>query len=667
MKSIIISIIKYFFIYIVLFFLFISSSNAQESGAETLMTIGGHSVSVAEFERIYLKNRSLGEVGKGPISIDEYLELFVNFKLKVIDAEDLGYDRNPDFIKEFRGYEDQLAKPYLTDQATIDRLVKEAYDRIQHDVNASHILIKTNPDANPEDTLIAYEKIIKISDRFLTGESFEMIARGTSDDPSVKSNGGSLGYFTVFQMVYPFETAAYNCRVGHMVFPVRTRFGYHIIKVHDKREAIGTIKVAHIMVSVPQDSSPEEKKAAEDKINSIYTKIKNGEDFKLLAKEYSDDYNSAQNGGELSWFGTGRMVKEFENAAFNLKQNGDVSKPVRTGFGWHIIKRLDKKDIGTLGEMKGEIEKKIYSGSRANIAKDAFIKNLKEKYNFKNDSSKIWPLYNSLTVYSFKSGDWQKRLSRYSGNTLFSFAEKKYSVVDFVDFLKDQPGLIENETPMSYVNKMLNSYETNELISYEKSQLKNKYPDYKYLIKEYYEGMLLFEISDDKVWSKAVEDTVGLKEFYKTLGNEHLGGEQIEVIQFSYSNKKDLKEINKVIKKCKNVNDKYSCYLDIFPSNSESAAVNVTQKKYFRGDNFQIDALNWKKGYKKTYKVGNKTILTLVNDVIEGQPKELDEIRGLVMSEYQNYLESQWLIELKEKYPVKINTGELNELKTKLD
>ncbi len=667
MKSIIISIIKYFFIYIVFFFLFISSSNAQGSGAETLMTIGGHSVSVAEFERIYLKNRSLGEVGKGPISIDEYLELFVNFKLKVIDAGDLGYDKNPDFIKEFKGYEDQLAKPYLTDQATIDRLVKEAYDRMQHDVNASHILIKTNPDANPEDTLIAYEKVMKISDRFLTGESLEMIARGTSDDPSVKSNGGSLGYFTVFQMVYPFETAAYNCRVGRMVFPVRTRFGYHIIKVHDKRKALGTIKVAHIMVSVPQDSSPEEKKAAEDKINSIYTKIKNGGDFKLLAKEYSDDYNSAQNGGELSWFGTGRMVKEFENAAFNLKQNGDVSKPVRTGFGWHIIKRLDKKDIGTLEEMKGEIEKKIYSGSRANIAKDAFIKNLKEKYNFKNDSSKIWPLYNSLTVYSFKSGDWQKRLSRYSGNTLFSFAGKKYSVVDFVDFLKDQPGLIENETPMSYVNKMLNSYETNELISYEKSQLKNKYPDYKYLIKEYYEGMLLFEISDDKVWSKAVEDTIGLKEFYKTLGNEHIGGEQIEVIQFSYSNKKDLKEINKVIKKCKKVGDKYSCYSDFFPSSSESAAVNVNQKKYFRGDNFQIDALNWKKGYKKTYKVGNKTILTLVNDVIEGQPKELDEIRGLVMSEYQNYLESQWLIELKEKYPVKINTGELNDLKTKLD
>lgn len=667
MKSIITSIIKNFLIHIAFFLLVSNGLNAQGLGSETLMTIGGQSVSMDEFERIYLKNRGLGELENGSLSVDEYLDLFINFKRKVIEAEELGYGKKPEFIREFEGYENQLATPYLTDQKTIDLLVKEAYDRMQYDVNASHILIKTNPDANPEDTLLAFDKIMKISERFSTGESFESIARGTSDDPSVKSNGGSLGYFTVFQMVYPFESAAYNTRVGRMTFPVRTRFGYHIIQVNDKRKAIGSIKVAHIMVAIPRGSSTEDFAAAEIKINSIYKRIQEGEDFKLLAKEFSDDYNSAQNGGELPWFGTGRMVKEFESAAFSIPKNGDISKPVQTGFGWHIIKRIDKKVIGTFDEMKGEIERKIYASPRANIAKETFIKNLKNKYNFKNDSSKIWPLYNALTVSTSKNGDWLKRLSRFAGNRLFSFSGKNFTVADFSNYIKTQPGLIENEPPALYVNRLLKTYENNELIAFEKSQLKNKYPEYKNLLKEYYEGMLLFEISDEKVWSKAVEDTTGLKKYYKTLVDEHLGKEQIEVIQFTLSDPSELKQVNKMLKKCKHSSDVFNCYSGYFPPDSEDAPVTIGLKKYKKGDNFQIDAMNWKKGYKKTYTSGNKTMLIIVNEVIEAQPKDLDEVRGLVMSEYQNYLETEWLLELEKKYPVKINPGKLDELKQKID
>ena len=666
MRSIIISVIKFLFINIALFLLFSSSLCAQKLDSKTLLTIGNQPVSTEEFERIYLKNRGLGVIENGPISVDEYLELFINFKLKVIEASELGYDTVPGFIVEFEGYEDQLAMPYLTDQATIDKLSKEAYERMQYDVNASHILIKTNPDASPEDTLAAYEKVMKISDRFITGESFEIIARGTSDDPSVKSNGGNLGYFTVFQMVYPFETAAYNSRIGEMSFPVRTRFGYHIIIVHDKRKAIGSIKVAHIMVAVPRGSSQEKKEAAKKKIHMVYTKINNGEDFRFLAKEYSDDYNSAQNGGELPWFGTGRMVEEFESAAFKLKKNGDISEPVRTGFGWHIIKRIDKKEIGTYEEMRREIEKKIYSGSRADIAINVFIKNLKKKYNFKNDSSKIWPLYSSLTVNSSKNGGWLKGLSRYSGNTLFSFAGKKFTVADFSRYLNNQPGLIENETSKSYVNKMLSSYENNELISYEKSKLENNYPDFKYLLKEYHDGMLLFEISDKKVWSKAVEDTTGLKEYYENHKNEYLGDEQFEIIQFTFNDRSLIKEINKVIRKCRRYSN-IDCYSGYFPPDSVSAPVTVSIQKYDKENSNQIDAAYWKKGFKKTFTEGNKTKLILVNDIIEAQPKKLEEVMGLITSDYQNYLESQWYIQLKEKYPVKINTRALNELKQKLD
>ncbi len=639
----------------------------QSLNDKILMTIGDHKISTEEFKRIYLKNSQTGESEAEPVTVDDYLDLFVKFKLKVIEAENLGYDTLPNFETEFNGYKDQLAKPYLTDEKTIDKLIKEAYERMKFDVNVSHILIKANPGASPEDTLKAWEKVRKIAERLSTGESFEKVARGTSDDPSAKTNGGNIGYFTVFQTVYPFETAAYNTKPGKITYPVRTRFGYHIIKVNDKRKNKGEIKAAHIMVAVPRGSTEKTKTEAEQKIRLIYNKLKAGENFEDLARKYSDDYNSAKNGGELPWFGTGRMIKAFETAAFSLQKNGDISKPVQTSYGWHIIKRLDRKEIGTFEETEGEIRKKIFSGNRSKIAANNFIRNLKKKYHFSLDSSNIKLLYSTINYSSFQNKTWDKKMAAYSERNLFEFAGKKFTTKDFISFLKSQNGMSAKDTPEWYINTKLDTYMSRKLMQHENDNLENEYPEYRYLVKEYHDGMLLFDISDKNIWSKAVKDTIGLKNYYNQYKNNYLGKDSIEIAIFSLKDASQEKAVNKALKKCKKKKDHLSCLHTYFPHDSMDAPVTLSVNKYEKGEDHFIDEINWKKGYKRSVIESGRNKVILVLDVPGPKPVPLEKIKGQVTSDYQNYLEEEWIKELRKKYPVKINQKALAKLKSTID
>ncbi|MEA3318034.1 MAG: peptidylprolyl isomerase, partial [Bacteroidota bacterium] len=306
-----------------------------------LLTIDDEKISSEEFERIYQKNKknfSTGDV----ISVDEYLDLFVNFKLKVAEAESRGLDTLTSFKREFEGYRKQLIKPYFVDKECKNKLINTAYNRLQYEIRVKHILLKLSPNASAEDTAFVYNKALEIRNRIIKGEKFELVAKGTSDDPSVRNNGGDIGYFTAFQMVYSFEDVAYKLDIGKISYPVRTKFGYHIIQKVDKREAKGQAKVAHIMLTVPRGMQPSKTIEKEKLINEIYHKLKEGEKFADLVKIYSEDRGSAKNGGKLPWFGSGRMVKPFEDAAFELANIGDISKPIRTSFGWHIVKLLDK-------------------------------------------------------------------------------------------------------------------------------------------------------------------------------------------------------------------------------------------------------------------------------------------------------------------------------------
>jgi len=354
-----------------------------KSDDSVIETIGTNPVYSSEFSYVYNKNNSGASDAYSSASVNDYLRLYTNFKLKVKQAEEMGLDTSKAFKKELDGYKKQLAAPYLTEKGLTDKLTKEAYERMKEEVNASHILILVSPDADPADTLAAYNKLIGIRQRALKGESFEKLAQEYSQDPSAKSNKGNLGYFTALQMVYPFETAAYTTKVGEISMPVRTKFGYHLVKVNNRRPSQGQVKVAHIMVRATTGLPAADSLEAKQKIDEIYSKLKQGEDWNELAAQFSDDVNSKNKGGEITnWISAGKMgIPSFEEAALALQKPGDISAPVQTPYGWHIIKLLERKSLEPYSVLEPSIKTKV-NKDRSDVNKIALIQRLKKEDNF---------------------------------------------------------------------------------------------------------------------------------------------------------------------------------------------------------------------------------------------------------------------------------------------
>ena len=363
--------------------------NVFSQNEKTLVTINKEKTTIADFKRIYEKNLDAIDSEEAK-DVTNNLTLYINYKLKVKEAYLLRFDTLPSYKKEIASYKDQLAAPYLQDTTFITELVKEVYLRTKSEVKAKHILIRTLKDATPKDTLISFNKITTIRNRIINGENFEKVAVETSEDISaqgnakkgVEGNKGNLGYFSAFNMVAPFEDAAYKTKVGAVSMPFRSKFGYHILKVDNFRAAKGEIEAAHILISNSTKSS-------KTKINEVYKRLQNKETFAKLANEYSEDRGSKAKGGKLAKFGTGKMVKPFEIAAFSLENEGDFSKPFKTRFGWHIVKLLKKHPIRSFVEMKQELTAKIKRSSRMQMSETAVINKLKKQYSIvENEESK---------------------------------------------------------------------------------------------------------------------------------------------------------------------------------------------------------------------------------------------------------------------------------------
>ncbi|MEA3445986.1 MAG: peptidylprolyl isomerase [Bacteroidota bacterium] len=652
---------------------------AQNSNEVVLMTVNGKEVSKAEFVRIYKKNNTNEQV-LDQKSLNEYLDLFINFKLKVAEAEALGLDTAKAFIDELAGYRKQLAKPYLVDKDVDQKLIEEAYEHLKYDVNASHILVKLKNDPSPDDTLKAYNKIMGFRERILAGEKFEIAAKRGSDDPSAKTNGGSLGYFTGFQMVYPFEEAAFNTAVGELSMPVKTRFGYHLIKVVDKREARGKIKVAHIMISVPKTGGDDS--ASKEKAYAIYKRINDGEDFAELAKENSDDHGSATKGGELPMFGTGRMVPEFEEAAFKLEKVGELTPVVKTTYGYHIIKLLEKKGIESFEDMKQELKSRISKDARSTQSRKVLIAKLKQEYKFSQNKKRVDNFYKSVTD-SILTGTWDGESARSMTGILFSLDRKIFNETDFTNYLVKQKRISKDITVRAIVAKLYKSWVDNNIIDYEESRLEQKYPDFKYLMNEYHDGILLFELSDEMVWTKAVKDTLGLESFYQENKQNYMWGERLDASIYhlipdsTYSKlvpvdctegnnkikakfaklakkrKPEKMSINELKIKLSKLNEKYKGNLKL----------NVDEDLFSKKDNSLIDNVAWEKNMIiKNGEKGAQTII-VVRNIRQPEPKTLKEARGLVTADYQNYLEKQWINELRAKYKVEVNQEVLKTIK----
>ncbi len=739
---------------------------AESDDEKAIMTIGKVKVPFREFKYVYNKNNSTAGDANTEKSVREYVDLYVNFKLKVMDAEKEGLDTTNSFKKELEGYRKQLAKPYLTDKSVTEKLVKEAYDRMKEEVNASHILIKCDPKADPKDTLEAYNKIMDIRKKILGGESFEKMAKEKSDDPSAKYNDGNLGFFTAMQMVYPFEDVAYKTAKGAISNPVRTQFGYHILKVLDRRPSQGQVTVAHIMVRANPGMPSEDSISARKKIFDIYDKLKKGSDFSALALEFSDHTDSKTKGGVLPAFGTGTMVPSFENAAFAIKDTGKFSEPFQTPFGWHIVKLKNRKLLEPFDELKTNLESKVSKDSRSELNRSVLISKLKKENGFV-ENKPLLSYAASKADTNLANGKWKydmadKRLDE----TILSIKDKKYTLRDFWQFAEKKQQATKTKDAQYQMKLLFRDFGDQTALDYEESHLTDKYEDYKMLVKEYRDGILLFSLMDKKVWTKALEDTTGLKSFHDQNKSKYNWNQRVKATIYSASTQKVVDDVkaklaagkfevtdlkydaakfstkNKesgiknglsVATHAKNLTLDKSLTVEIsgFAAKDEKATValkranyiadtlvklgversriivkdsgkthflatpeesrrvsfkvfsnspkvmkrlanaieplslEVTEGLFQKEENKVIDQLkDWKPG---TYTINfNNRINYIVVEAIEApREKTFEEARGSVISDYQNYLEKQWIDSMKAVNPVSIDETLVKKLITK--
>jgi peptidyl-prolyl cis-trans isomerase SurA len=639
-----------------------NSPKAEAEKDLILLTVGGDPVSKAEFEAIYHKNNTK-ETDQSRKALEEYMDLFVNFKLKVKAAKVAGKDTVKAFQNELKGYRRQLAQPYLTDKQVNEKLVEEAYNRMKKDIRASHILVSVAADALPKDTLAAYNKIISFRNRIIKGEDFESLATKVSEDPSAKQNGGDLGYFSSMMMVYPFENAAYNTPVGQISMPVRTRFGYHILKITDVRDAQGQVRAAHIMVKVPENANDTTVATLEKKIREIYNRVKAGEDFATLASQFSDDRTSGKNGGQLPWFGTGKMVPEFEKVAFSLKNENDISEPFRSAYGWHIVKLLEKKGMPSFDESKAELKQKISKDSRSEVSRDAVISRIKTESSF-NEDVKALDQFVSKVDTSYLSGRWNSEVASTMKKPLFTLGNEQTTQYDFAVFLEQNQSKQPNSANVeSLVRKAYDYFKDEKIIAYEDARLESKYPEFRLLMQEYRDGILLFEITDENVWSKALKDTAGLEVFYENNKTNYMWGERVNVMIYKCADAKTAKATRKLVEKKEK---KGFTTDDILAKINKTSQLNLATDSgiFSKGDNELVDKINWKKGISDDMVNEDGTVVFIeVIDVIQPTPKTLLEARGLITADYQSYLEKEWVAKLKKMYKVEINQDVFNSIK----
>lgn len=640
----------------------------QNNDDATLLTIDNNKITKGEFVRIYKKNNAK-DTQVDDKSLKDYLELFINFKLKVLEAESLGLDTVASFKNELAGYRKQLAIPYLVDKDVDDKLLKEAYDRKKTALRANHILFKLSEGATPADTLAAYNKAMDIRKRALAGEDFGKLAQQNSDDETTKPAGGDISYFTALSTVYPFENAAYKLNVGEVSMPVRTSFGYHLIKLTDRKPNPGEIKVAHIMVIVPKDAKPEDAKKAEDKINDVYAKLQAGGDFAALATNFSDDKSSAKKGGELPMFGVGRMVPEFELASFDLKNAGDYSKPIRTAFGWHIIKKIDGKPIGSYDDLKSELQSKIAKDQRSQQSRVSLVEKLKKDYNYKLFDKQYDELFKTIDTNLF-NGSWKAKNAAALTKPLFTLGDSTYSQTAFANYIEGSRKKSGNEKSSPaylnvYVKQLFNKFVEDKVIAYEESRLDTKYPPFRYLMSEYHDGILLFDLTDKMVWSKAVKDTVGLAEYYEKNKNHYMWEKRAEITTFTYSNDNAKDETLKLIAKKGQKGYTNSDIVNLV-TKKDSTGLKISENKVYQmGDNNDID----KFAFSSSSKINTTEIkaeshqILLINKLLEPQVKTLPESKGLVTADYQSFLEKNWIEQLRGKHKITINNDVLMTIK----
>ncbi len=627
-----------------------------------LFTVEDTPVHVSEFDYIYSKSK-IDTASYSRASLNEYLELYKNFKLKVRRAKEMKLDTIPSLQKELAGYRKQLANSYLVDKEVTDKLIKEAYDRSLFDVNFSHIMIKLAPDAAEKDVKIAEQRLMAVQKKLKDGGDFSALAKSSSDDVNTKANGGSMGYLSAIfpDGFYNLESAAYNTKVNGISDIVRTVAGLHIVKVNSKRDARGQMEVAHILVRIAKGGDT---KAAKAKIDDYYNQLKGGADFATLAKNSSEDVKTADKGGYVGFIG---VRHPFEDSAFGITENGGYSEPMQSSIGWHIIKRINKKPVDSFEIAKRRIQTKMQEAqkktkypnyNRLNNARNSMIERIKREGKYKENKSVLNTFTSSLDS-TFITYKWRAPKKDLPKDQLFTLGENGEFVAtlgEFMDFSQRNSKRMRMGKRMerkALVQMLYTEFLDDACIRFEETQLENKYPEFKSLMREYEEGILLFEATKILVWDKASQDSVGLNNFFENNPNQYQWNERAVVGKYSVPAEKAsmVSSIQKKAKKC-------SADKLLSKVNKKGVVLSREEKIYEKDKSKFPEGLKWDTNSLSDVVVNKRNKVSTffkVEKILPVSNKTLKDARGFVIADYQNYLEKQWIKELKEKYTIKVN------------
>lgn len=619
----------------------------QSINPEVLITINDEDITVDEFLKVYNKNINLVQDDRQK-DIEDYLELYLNYKLKLAEARALEYDQKQSYKQEYEGYRKQLQQKYLTDKGVTEELIQEAYNRTIEEVKAQHILVRTSA---VQDTLAALEKLKILRNRFLN-EDFDLLQKELHDGKNIFVE--DLGYFSAFKMVYDFENAAFTTSIGDVSQPFKTQFGYHIVKVLNKRRSRGKAKAAHIMIA---HNSKDSLQTPEQRINELHRLLLQGESFENLAKQFSDDKSSAVNGGNLKPFSSGEINSEiFVDTAFSL-EDGAISNPIRTKFGWHIIKLISTIPVKDFEDIKFELEQKIKRDSRSSFIKKKMIESLKEQYQIDGPNRGE---ISSLFVKVDGQNDWLLNDGVEPKGQFVKIQNRVLTHDDFLEFLnKNLKASNSNTASSESVWRSFNTFLGEQLIQYKKDQLPLENLEYAQILKEYEEGLLLFDIMQDKIWNGAKNDSIGLLEHYENNKTKFVTPAKITGTIARSKKKSTLKKTIKMWADGR-TNDDITTVL-----NTKRQQLILSTGSFEINDPLLPKKVKFSEGISSVFPINDSYVVLNISAQVPEKVQSFEASKGAVISSYQTELEKRWIETLRAKFDISINKNALDVLKSK--
>lgn len=641
--------------------LFITGINAQSWNEKTMLTIDGTDFDAGTFMKFYFKNIDIVQEEEQK-DVDNYLELYIDYRLKLQQAYDLGLDQKEDHLNDIKGTRSSLAQPYLTDNTVTESLIKEGYEREKEQINASHILIKVSRGASPSDTLKAWNRIQEIYNQLQEGADFATLARTKSEGPSA-GNEGKVGWFGPFRMAYEFETASYETPVNSFSKPTRTDFGYHIVYVNERRPNPGELTVAHIMTFDKKDA---DQKTAANRIQELYAQLKEGKRFEELAREFSDDLNTAPRGGKLNRFGIGGIDETFANAAYKLQEIGYYSKPIETRFGWHIIKLLEKHPLEDFKELEKELKDKLKNSPRSRKITESFTNKLKKQYNVPQDLKLPKEVYTLLEDSLIMTGKFKLDEKRKSNNNLlFNIKETNFSITDFLTY-SEKKQLKDATVYSSKVEKLDAFYQafiTEKIIEYYDTNLERDNEEFRFLYNEFKEGFLVFDLIETQVWQKADNDSIGQENYYNTHKNDYKWERRIDIDLTQSISREAASEVREMLLQGV-ATDSIKSRLNVDNKTKVIVSSGKVEETYNRlPDGFEV-----KLGVSDIYHEDGDSFYKVISvkEIIEPTFKTLEEARGRVINDYKQELEKNWIDNLRKGHKIKIHKKVLKKVKAEI-